>query len=72
MNNYKEFDAINSLFVQLTEFIGTVLRVSIRYTNKIKGVPERMYKNMLIFLIQSNLVTLKKHVIRLQQYWVRH
>jgi DNA-binding FadR family transcriptional regulator len=36
---YNKFDAINSLFVQLTEFIGTALRVSIRYTNKIKGVP---------------------------------
>ncbi|TWX72460.1 FadR/GntR family transcriptional regulator [Colwellia sp. C1TZA3] len=29
----------NRFFVQLTEFIGTALRVSIRYTNKIKGVP---------------------------------
>jgi DNA-binding FadR family transcriptional regulator len=28
----------NRFFVQLTEFIGTALRVSIRYTNKIKGV----------------------------------
>lgn len=25
--------------MQLTEFIGTALRVSIRYTNKIKGAP---------------------------------
>lgn len=29
----------NRFFVQLTEFISTALRVSIRYTNKIKGVP---------------------------------
>ncbi|MDO7084801.1 FadR/GntR family transcriptional regulator [Pseudocolwellia sp. AS88] len=29
----------NRFFVQLTEFIGTALKVSIRYTNKIKGVP---------------------------------
>lgn len=28
----------NRFFVQLTEFISTALRVSIRYTNKIKGV----------------------------------
>ncbi|WP_076540583.1 FadR/GntR family transcriptional regulator [Shewanella sp. UCD-KL21] len=28
----------NRFFVQLTDFIGTALRVSIRYTNKIKGV----------------------------------
>ena len=29
----------NRFFVQLTEFISTALRVSIRYTNRIKGVP---------------------------------
>ena len=29
----------NRFFVQLTEFISTALRVSIRYTNHIKGVP---------------------------------
>lgn len=29
----------NRFFLQLTEFISTALRVSIRYTNKIKGVP---------------------------------
>lgn len=29
----------NRFFVQLTEFIGTALKVSIRYTNKVKGVP---------------------------------
>tara|TARA_R110001583_G_C5617239_1_gene405945 strand:- start:208 stop:906 length:699 start_codon:yes stop_codon:yes gene_type:complete len=29
----------NRFFVQLTQFISTALRVSIRYTNKIKGVP---------------------------------
>ena len=29
----------NRFFVQLTDFISTALRVSIRYTNKIKGVP---------------------------------
>jgi len=29
----------NRFFTQLTEFISTALRVSIRYTNKIKGVP---------------------------------
>jgi|TARA_B110000238_G_scaffold166556_1_gene182298 DNA-binding FadR family transcriptional regulator len=29
----------NRFFIQLTEFIGTALKVSIRYTNKIKGVP---------------------------------
>ena len=29
----------NRFFVQLTEFISTALRVSIRYTNNIKGVP---------------------------------
>lgn len=29
----------NRFLVQLTEFISTALRVSIRYTNKIKGVP---------------------------------
>jgi len=28
----------NRFFVQLTEFIGTALKVSIRYTNKVKGV----------------------------------
>ncbi len=29
----------NRFFLQLTEFISTALRVSIRYTNRIKGVP---------------------------------
>jgi DNA-binding FadR family transcriptional regulator len=29
----------NRFFAQLSDFIGTALRVSIRYTNKIKGVP---------------------------------
>lgn len=29
----------NRFFAQLTDFISTALRVSIRYTNKIKGVP---------------------------------
>jgi len=29
----------NRFFAQLCDFIGTALRVSIRYTNKIKGVP---------------------------------
>jgi DNA-binding FadR family transcriptional regulator len=29
----------NRFLLQLTEFISTALRVSIRYTNKIKGVP---------------------------------
>jgi len=29
----------NRFFVQLTEFINTALRVSIRFTNKVKGVP---------------------------------
>ncbi|MBF7074227.1 FadR family transcriptional regulator [Glaciecola sp. MH2013] len=29
----------NRFFVQLSDFISTALRVSIRYTNKIKGVP---------------------------------
>jgi DNA-binding FadR family transcriptional regulator len=29
----------NRFLAQLSDFIGTALRVSIRYTNKIKGVP---------------------------------
>jgi DNA-binding FadR family transcriptional regulator len=56
----------NRFFVQLTEFISTALRVSIRYTNRIKGVPGAdVQKHRDIYeAIKSGNITLSEQAVR--------